>query len=164
MSSTSRTVELRYELLISRLLRLHWDRLHFGAVKQEYRNKYRTEFTKDIEDATKGDFGDFCVQLCESWALMVAVVDEAVLMWAVAYEQLRVAFGVRNRTSGSHKQSASAPMDGVATYQSGRYSRIWDILRSNWMHYWYWGSLRVKDPAWKWGVEVVSKTPCLCCS
>jgi len=66
ISSKSRSVELRYELLMSRLIRLHWDRLHFGRVKEEYRNKYRTDLRTDVKDATKGDFGEFCVQLCET--------------------------------------------------------------------------------------------------
>jgi hypothetical protein len=56
----------RYELLISRLVRLHWDRLHMMRVKDEYAHKYGTELEDDIEDATKdNDFRHFCLALCE---------------------------------------------------------------------------------------------------
>jgi hypothetical protein len=57
----------RYELLISRLVRLHWDRLHFHRTKIEYRDKYGTYLEDDVEDCVKGqDFMDFCLELCES--------------------------------------------------------------------------------------------------
>lgn len=58
--------ELRYELLISRLVRLHWDRLHLSRVKREYSEKYRKELEEDIEDATKGDFREFMCELCQT--------------------------------------------------------------------------------------------------
>ena len=56
----------RYELLISRLVRLHWDRLHMARVKSHYRQQYRCSLDNDIEDATKGDFREFCLQLCKA--------------------------------------------------------------------------------------------------
>lgn len=56
----------RVELLISRLVRLHWDRLHLMRVKDEYEHKYGREIEYDIEEATKGgEFQDFCIALCE---------------------------------------------------------------------------------------------------
>jgi hypothetical protein len=56
----------RVELLISRLVRLHWDRLHLMRVKDEYEHKYGREVEEDIEEATKrGDFQDFCLALCD---------------------------------------------------------------------------------------------------
>lgn len=55
----------RYELLISRLVRLHWDRLHLTRVKSEYLEKYRRHLQEDIEEATRGDFCEFCLALCE---------------------------------------------------------------------------------------------------
>lgn len=57
----------RYELLISRLVRLHWDRMHFVRTKLEYKDKYGHYLEEDIEDYVKGhDFQDFCIELCES--------------------------------------------------------------------------------------------------
>lgn len=55
----------RYELLISRLVRLHWDKLHLRRVKLDYREKYGRYIEDDIEDATKGDFREFCIALCD---------------------------------------------------------------------------------------------------
>lgn len=57
--------ELRYELLISRLVRLHWDKMHLMRVKRAYADKYKRELQKDIEEATKGDFREFMCELCE---------------------------------------------------------------------------------------------------
>jgi hypothetical protein len=57
----------RYELLVSRLVRLHWDRLHFMRVKEEYRDKYGHYVEEDIEDYVRGDdFREFLLVLCES--------------------------------------------------------------------------------------------------
>lgn len=58
--------ELRYELLISRLVRLHWDKVHLIRVKREYEAKYKTTIEKDIEGATKGDFMEFMCNLCQT--------------------------------------------------------------------------------------------------
>ncbi|KAK8231143.1 hypothetical protein BKA81DRAFT_383658 [Phyllosticta paracitricarpa] len=55
----------RYELLISRLVRLHWDRRHLQRVKLEYVEKYGVLLEEDVEEATKGDFREFCLALCE---------------------------------------------------------------------------------------------------
>nr|POF05469.1 annexin a11 [Quercus suber] len=57
--------DLRYELLISRLVRLHWDKLHLMRVKKDYLEKYRKELQEDIEDATRGDFREYLCELCE---------------------------------------------------------------------------------------------------
>ncbi|KAK4989467.1 hypothetical protein LTR50_003210 [Elasticomyces elasticus] len=56
--------ELRYELLISRLVRLHWDRAHLLRVRREYAEKYGKELDRDVEDATKGDFREFLCEMC----------------------------------------------------------------------------------------------------
>jgi hypothetical protein len=54
----------RYELLISRVVRLHWDRPHMKRVKEEYRLKYGAPVEHDVEDYVKaGDFQDFCFGL-----------------------------------------------------------------------------------------------------
>ena len=54
--------ELRYELLISRLVRMHWDRTHLARVKREFWAKYGSTLEDAIEEATKGDFREF---MCE---------------------------------------------------------------------------------------------------
>lgn len=56
----------RFELLISRLVRLHWDRMHLQRVKMEYDEKYGRVVEEDIEEATRGDFREFCIQLCQT--------------------------------------------------------------------------------------------------
>ncbi|ORY05476.1 hypothetical protein BCR34DRAFT_490850 [Clohesyomyces aquaticus] len=56
----------RYELLMSRLVRLHWDRLHLIRVKTEYEEKYGRVVEEDLEEATKGDFREFCIALCQT--------------------------------------------------------------------------------------------------
>ncbi|SMR62138.1 unnamed protein product [Zymoseptoria tritici ST99CH_1E4] len=57
--------ELRYELLISRLVRVHWDKVHLTRVKRAYWEKYGVVLEDAVEEATKGDFGEFCEGLCE---------------------------------------------------------------------------------------------------
>ena len=57
----------RYELLISRVVRLHWDRQHLRRVKDEYHEKYGRYVEDDIEDNVKaGEFMEFCLGLLES--------------------------------------------------------------------------------------------------
>lgn len=65
-SSSKHDRQQRYELVISRLVRLHWDRLHLMRVKAEYEEKYGRVVEEDIEEATKGDFREFCIALCQT--------------------------------------------------------------------------------------------------
>ncbi|KAL1611913.1 hypothetical protein SLS60_000135 [Paraconiothyrium brasiliense] len=65
-SATKHERQQRYELLISRLVRLHWDRMHLQRVKMEYDEKYGRVVEEDIEEATRGDFREFCIQLCQT--------------------------------------------------------------------------------------------------
>ena len=58
-------MELRYELLVSRLVRLHWDRPHLQKVKREYKEKYGRSIEKEIDSVGKGDWGHFAVALLE---------------------------------------------------------------------------------------------------
>lgn len=58
--------EIRYELLISRVVRLHWDKVHMIRVKREYEAKYKTTLEEDIDNAARGDFADFMRQLCQT--------------------------------------------------------------------------------------------------
>jgi hypothetical protein len=65
-ASSKHERQQRYELLISRLVRLHWDRMHLVRVKTEYEEKYGTLVEEDLEEATKGDFREFCIALCQT--------------------------------------------------------------------------------------------------
>lgn len=65
-SSSKHERQQRYELLISRLVRLHWDRLHLARVKTEYEDKYGRMVEEDVEEASKGDFREFCIALCQT--------------------------------------------------------------------------------------------------
>jgi hypothetical protein len=55
---------LRVDLLISRLVRYHWDRPHMEAIKREYRNRYGKELQEAVREGTKGAWGEFCEELC----------------------------------------------------------------------------------------------------
>jgi hypothetical protein len=56
----------RYELLTSRLVRLHWDPSHMARVKAEYKDKYQVPPEHDVEDFLKeGPFQEFCLRLLE---------------------------------------------------------------------------------------------------
>ncbi|KAH0354253.1 Annexin, partial [Aureobasidium melanogenum] len=65
ISTHNHTEELRYELLISRLIRVHWDQAHLARVKREYVEKYHKELDQAVEDATKGDFREFMFEICK---------------------------------------------------------------------------------------------------
>jgi hypothetical protein len=58
--------ELRYELLISRLVRLHWDRSLLVKVKRAYSDKYGRPLDEDLEDATRGDLREFVWELART--------------------------------------------------------------------------------------------------
>ncbi|KFX93651.1 hypothetical protein O988_06687 [Pseudogymnoascus sp. VKM F-3808] len=55
---------LRVDLLISRLVRYHWDRPHMEAIKREYRSRYGKELQEAVREGTKGAWGEFCEELC----------------------------------------------------------------------------------------------------
>ncbi|KAF5027264.1 hypothetical protein F66182_637 [Fusarium sp. NRRL 66182] len=59
-TSASRKDGLRRELLISRLVRYHWDPHHMRAVKQAYRERYGRGMGDAVRDATSGEWGMFC--------------------------------------------------------------------------------------------------------
>ncbi|XEV03834.1 hypothetical protein FSHL1_009121 [Fusarium sambucinum] len=63
-TSASRKDGLRRELLISRLVRYHWDPHHMRAVKQAYRERYGRAVRDAVRDATSGEWGEFCGELC----------------------------------------------------------------------------------------------------
>jgi len=57
----------RYELLISRLVRLHWERMHLIRVKEDYQEKYGHSLEEDIEYYVKSEnFREFCLGLCDA--------------------------------------------------------------------------------------------------
>lgn len=57
----------RYELLISRLVRLHWERIPLIRVKEDYQEKYHHSLEDDVEYYVKGEnFKEFCLGLCET--------------------------------------------------------------------------------------------------
>jgi hypothetical protein len=64
-SKRSRGDELRRELLISRLVRYHWDPAHMALVRRAFREQYGADLQDAVREAAgKGEFGDFCVALC----------------------------------------------------------------------------------------------------
>src|ERR1700760_2398912 len=54
----------RYELLVSRLVRLHWDQSHLAKVKAEYRHKYDNYVEDDVDEFVEaGEVQGFCFAL-----------------------------------------------------------------------------------------------------
>lgn len=62
--TASRKDNLRRELLVSRLVRYHWDPMHMQAVKKAYSERYERELQDAVRDATSGEWGIFCLELC----------------------------------------------------------------------------------------------------
>ncbi|KAK3905741.1 hypothetical protein C8A05DRAFT_41371 [Staphylotrichum tortipilum] len=62
--TASRRDDLRRELLISRLVRYHWDAAHMALVKRSFREQYGRDLQDAVRDATRGEWGEFCVALC----------------------------------------------------------------------------------------------------
>ncbi|OLN96357.1 Annexin A7-like protein 2 [Colletotrichum chlorophyti] len=62
--TASRKDDLRRELVISRLVRFHWDRHHFEAVKRAYRERYGRDMQDAVREGTSGVWGLFCRELC----------------------------------------------------------------------------------------------------
>jgi len=64
--SLSRRDSLRRELLISRLVRYHWDRVHMEAVKRAFRDRYGRDMQGAVDEGTEGSgpWGQFCRELC----------------------------------------------------------------------------------------------------
>ncbi|KAL8806177.1 MAG: hypothetical protein Q9200_005129, partial [Gallowayella weberi] len=58
----------RTDLLVSRLVRFHWEPKHLEKVKAEYRRKYDERLEQHVAEGTKGDFGEFCLGLCAGGA------------------------------------------------------------------------------------------------
>ncbi|RDA91208.1 hypothetical protein CP533_3382 [Ophiocordyceps camponoti-saundersi (nom. inval.)] len=62
--NASRKDDLRRELLISRLVRFHWDPAHMQAVRRAFRDRYGKDLGDAIRDAVSGPLGRFCAGLC----------------------------------------------------------------------------------------------------
>ena len=55
----------RTELLVSRLVRFHWEPRHLERIKVSFKQKYGKRLETAIDEGTKGEFGEFCVALCK---------------------------------------------------------------------------------------------------
>ncbi|KAE8374432.1 hypothetical protein BDV26DRAFT_43945 [Aspergillus bertholletiae] len=67
----SRTGKERSELLISRLVRLHWEPRHLELVKSEFRRRYGERLEEAIAEevlpsSSSDDWGEFCIGLARS--------------------------------------------------------------------------------------------------
>lgn len=67
----SRSGKERSELLISRLVRYHWEPRHLELVKAEFRKRYGERLEEAIAEEvlpTSGgsDWGEFCIELARS--------------------------------------------------------------------------------------------------
>jgi hypothetical protein len=77
ISSSDEVNEPCYELLISRLVRLHWDWAYMLRVKESYYARYQRSMEEDIKNATEGDFSAFCLSLVGSRSKENPVNDNA---------------------------------------------------------------------------------------
>ncbi len=62
--SATRKDSLRRELLVSRLVRYHWDPIHMQGVKRAFKERYGRDLEDAVRDATSGQWGAFCLELC----------------------------------------------------------------------------------------------------
>ncbi|KAK2775440.1 hypothetical protein FQN52_004010 [Onygenales sp. PD_12] len=66
----------RTELLISRLVRMHWEPLHLERVKAEYKKRYRKSVEDAIDDEVihggQKDWAEFCIGLVKSSKIQIA--------------------------------------------------------------------------------------------
>ncbi|KOS22056.1 Annexin A11 [Escovopsis weberi] len=62
--TATRKESLRRELLISRLIRFHWDPVHMQEVKRAYRERYGQNLQDAVKEATSAQWGLFCSELC----------------------------------------------------------------------------------------------------
>lgn len=67
----SRPGRERSELLISRLVRLHWEPRHLALVKAEYRRRYNERVEEAIAEEVmsstgSSEWGEFCIELARS--------------------------------------------------------------------------------------------------
>lgn len=57
----------RTELLVSRLVRMHWDKYQFEQTKVEYRDKFRSDLADDVDKYVRGeDMRNACLNMCEA--------------------------------------------------------------------------------------------------
>ncbi|KAI9877840.1 MAG: hypothetical protein M1830_002676 [Pleopsidium flavum] len=62
---TNETSRDRTELLVSRLVRFHWEPAHLERVKREYGRRYGRSLEGDVlAEGRRGDFGEFLEGLC----------------------------------------------------------------------------------------------------
>lgn len=53
------------ELLVSRLVSMHWDRNHMQQVKGAYRHRYNKDLIARIKGETSGNYERLLVAMCE---------------------------------------------------------------------------------------------------
>ncbi|KAF2459938.1 putative annexin [Lineolata rhizophorae] len=56
IEATMKGMGTRDELLMNRVIRVHWNREHCAQVKRAYKHFYKKDLEKRIKDETKGDF------------------------------------------------------------------------------------------------------------
>ena len=56
----------RADLLVSRLVRFHWEPKHLERVKVAYKQRYGSSLEKDVAHETKGEFSEFLRELCRA--------------------------------------------------------------------------------------------------
>ncbi|RPB07838.1 Annexin [Morchella conica CCBAS932] len=64
LEASMKGIGTRDELLISRLVRMHWNKHHFELVKREFKRLYGRDLQQRVKGETSGDYGKLMVALC----------------------------------------------------------------------------------------------------
>lgn len=65
LEETMKGMGTKDDLLVNRVVRVHWDRAHLEQVKGAYRHKYKKELRERIKGDTKGDYERLLLAMIE---------------------------------------------------------------------------------------------------
>ncbi|KAF5367590.1 hypothetical protein D9757_010641 [Collybiopsis confluens] len=68
LEATMKGMGTKDDLLLRRLVRLHWDQNHFAAVKRAYERKYKKSLEARVAGETSGDLKKVCVGIVKGGA------------------------------------------------------------------------------------------------
>ncbi|KAI5840844.1 hypothetical protein DFP73DRAFT_177352 [Morchella snyderi] len=64
LEASMKGIGTKDDLLISRLVRMHWDKHHFELVKRQFKVLYSRDLQQRVKGETSGDYGRLMVALC----------------------------------------------------------------------------------------------------
>jgi annexin A7/11 len=66
LEETMKGLGTRDELLVNRVVRVHWDKAHLDQVKKAYMHRYKRDLIARVKGETKGDFEKLLVSCLEN--------------------------------------------------------------------------------------------------